>query len=110
MRRVTLLIFDGNSEVNYSAACQININGSHATIDTLLGKDFYKFLLEYGYAPFKKLGLVEVRAAVTPAHLRLLKQKLKDIDTVVITDIEEEECIGPDLKLHWISMTEKKPA
>lgn len=107
-RRVTLLIFNDNDPVNYTAACQININGKHGTIDTLLGSDFYKFLAKYGYQPFEDLGLVEVSAAVTSAHLRLLQQKLKNIHTVVITEIEEPEEIGPNLKLCWIRMTKKE--
>lgn len=106
-RRVTLLIF-GKDPVNYSAACQININGRHGTIDTLIGSDFYEFLSEYGYKPFKDLGLVEVSAAVTEAHLRLLRRRLKDID-IEITHTEEPEEVGPNLKLCWVRMTEKKP-
>lgn len=108
-RRVTLLIFNDNDSVNYTASCQININGVHGTIDTLIGSDFYKFLEKYGYQPFKDLGLIEVSAAVTAAHLRLLRTRLKDINTIIITDIEEPEKVGPNLKLHWIRMTEKSP-
>lgn len=109
IRRVTLLVFNDNDSVNYTASCQININGVHGTIDTLIGGDFYNFLAEYGYQPFKDLGLVEVSAAVTKPHLRLLKAKLKNINTVVITKIGEPEEVGPNLKLYWIRMTEKSP-
>lgn len=106
-RRVTLLIF-GKDPVNYSAACQININGLHGTIDTLIGSDFYEFLSEYGYQPFKDLGLVEVSAAVTEAHLKLLRRRLKNIN-IEITKIEEPEEVGPNLTLCWVRMIEKKP-
>ena len=109
IRRVTLLVFNDHDSVNYTASCQININGVHGTIDTLIGSDFYKFLEKYGYKPFKDLGLQEVSAAVTAAHLRLLRIKLKDVNTVVITGIEEPEEVGPNLKLYWIRMTEKSP-
>jgi hypothetical protein len=108
-RRVTLLIFNDNDSVNYSAACQVNINGQHGTIDTLIGKDFYKFLAENGYKPFEDLGLVEVSAAVTPAHCRLLQARLKGIKTIQVTEIEEPEKDAPGLKLCWIRMT-KAPA
>ena len=109
IRRVTLLVFNDHDSVNYTASCQININGVHGTIDTLIGNNFYKFLAEYGYKPFRDLGLIEVSAAVTESHLRLLKTKLKNVNIVVITEIEEPEEVGPNLKLHWIRMTEKSP-
>lgn len=104
-RRVTLLIFDDVDSVNYTAACQININGRHGTIDTLVGKGFYNFLAEYGYAPFKELGLVEVSAAMTPAHYRLLSHKLKGIKSIKITEVAEPDPSG-DISLFWIRMTE----
>ena len=109
-RRVTLLIFNDHDPINYSACCQININGNRGTIDSLVGKAFYEFLHEYGYIPFKELGLVEVCAAMTPAHLRLLKMYLKDIETVCIDHIDEPEPDGSTLRLCWVRMVEKKPA
>lgn len=109
-RRVSLLVFKDSDPTNYSAACQININGKHGTIDTLIGKDFYELLHEHGYKPFKDLGLIEVSAAMTPAHLRLLRMYLKDINSIVITEVEEPEEFGPNLKLVWVRMTEKSPA
>jgi hypothetical protein len=105
-RRVTLLVFDDKDNVNYTAACQININGKYGTIDTLVGGDFYKMLAEYGYQPFKDLGLVEISAAVTYAHLRLLKRQLRDIK---ITEVEEPSTEDSHLKLCWIRITEKSP-
>jgi hypothetical protein len=110
VRRVTLLVFDDNDPINYAACCQININGTHGTIDSLVGKSFYEFLHEYGYKPFSDLGLVEVSAAMTPAHLRLLKMYLKDIDTVCVDHIEEPEPDGSALRLCWVKMIQKKPA
>ena len=107
-RRVTLLIFSDNDNVNYTAACQININGIHGTIDTLVGGDFYKMLSQYGYQPFKDLGLVEVSAAVTPAHLRLLRRQLQNIN-IKITETEEPRTDNNTITLHWIRMTEKSP-
>jgi hypothetical protein len=108
-RRVTLLIFNDKDPINYSAACQININGTHGTIDTLIGKDFYRFLEEKGYKPFKDLGLEEICAAVTPAHCRLIQRRLKSINTIQVTEIEEPEENTPGLKLCWLRMTEKSP-
>lgn len=103
-RRVTLLVYPEFDNVNYTASCQININGVHGTIDSLSGKDFYKFLLIHGYKPFKDLGLVEVSASISPAHLRLLKTKLKD--TIKILELGEPEEVAPGIKLCWIKMTE----
>ncbi len=103
-RRVTLLIFDDNDPVNYTASCQININGRHGTIDSLVGSGFYAWLSEYGWKPFADLGLIEVSAAMTPAHYRLLRSKLAGIKTIKIAEITEPDENG-DIKLYWIRMT-----
>lgn len=107
-RRVTLLVFNDNDSVNYTAACQININGTHGTIDTLLGSDFYKFLHKYGWGPFGDLGLKEVSAGVTVSHLKLLKRYLKHINVNIVEENTSEK-IDHELSLHWIRMTEKSP-
>lgn len=108
-RRATLLVYEENDPVNYTAACQININGRHGTIDTLLGTGFYKFLSKYGYKPFKDLGLVEVSAGVTRAHLRLLRRELNGIGDINIEETGEPVEIDSGIQLHWIRMTEKSP-
>lgn len=103
-RRVTILIYDEDySDINYVASCQVNINGSRGTIDTLNGKDFYKFLLEHGLKPFNDLGLDEVSAAVSLAHLRLLKRMLGNI--IYIEEVGEPFKIGK-AEVIWIRMTE----
>lgn len=109
-RRVTLLVFSDHDPINYSACCQININGTHGTIDSLVGKDFYEFLHEHSYKPFADLGITEVCAAMTPAHLRLLKMYLKDIDTICIDHVEMPTESSNPVKLCWVKMTQKKPA
>lgn len=107
-RRVTLVIYKNETDTAYSASCQININGSHGTIDTLVGGDFYVFLARRGYQIFKDLGLTEVYAAVVPAHLRLLKRYLKHSD-LVITELHTNTANydGVDIELVWIKITEK---
>jgi hypothetical protein len=103
-RRVTLLIYDETySDINYVASCQVNINGTKGTIDTLNGKDFYKFLQEYGLKPFKDLGLNEVSAAVSLLHLRLIKRMLGSI--IHIEEVGEPFKIGK-AEVIYIRMTE----
>ena len=103
-RRVSMLVFDDNDPVNYVASCQININGNDGTIDTLNGKDFYKCLRQYGVKPFKELGLDEVRACVTPAHLRIIKANLSDAMNI---NTLGEFTSAEGIELVWISFTEK---
>ena len=104
VRRVTLLVYPEGDNINYSASCQVNINGVHGTIDSLSGKDFYKFLMINGYKPFKDLGLKDVSASITPAHLRLLQSKLKD--SIKIIELGSPEEVAPGLELCWIKMIE----
>jgi hypothetical protein len=104
-RRVTLLIYDDNDSVNYISSCQININGKHGTIDSLVGAGFYNWLAEHGFKPFSELGLVEVSAAMTAAHYRLLRTKLAEINTIKITAVTEPSDTD-ELKLYWIQMKE----
>ena len=101
-RRVSLLVYEDIGDVNYTASCQININNGYGTIDTLNGKDFYKFLAEKGLEPFLKLGLKEVRAALAPAHFRLLKRVLKG----KINIEEMDKYTHEGIELVWVKMTE----
>lgn len=101
-RRVSLLIYQDIGNANYIASCQININNGYGTIDTLNGRDFYKFLAEKGLEPFLKLGLKEVRAALAPAHFRLLKRVLKD--KVNIEEMDKYTHEG--IELVWVKISE----
>ena len=108
-RRVTLLIYGDEDSPNYTASCQININGSYATLDTLIGPDFYKFLSEHGFAPFKELGIKHVGAIVTVAHSKLILRRLKTIDSIEVEMVgPPEESIG-GAQLCLITFKEKSP-
>jgi hypothetical protein len=102
-RRVTLVIYSDHDEVNYTASCQININGNKGTIDTVNGKDFYRFIKEKGLQPFKDLGLSEVSGAISKAHFRLMKRSLKGISEVIedgeIYSVEEGK-----IDLIWVTI------
>ena len=102
-RRVSLLIYDDSDPIKYTASCQININGTYATLDTLNGKDFYKFLMEKGLQPFLDLGITEVRALITKQHLRLLKKVMSA--AVVIKEEDSKSFLGIDFV--WVSMVER---
>jgi hypothetical protein len=100
-----MLIFKKGEKHNYSSSCQININGNKATIDTLIGGDFYDIVKREGFAPFKELGLIEVNAITTKSHFRLLNRHLKH------SDIHVEETGDSfqldDTELIWIKFTPK---
>jgi hypothetical protein len=107
-RRYTLLIYDDNTPdtVNYSASCQINVNGNRGTIDTLNGKDFYKFLSIHGIEPFEKLGLEEIGAVLTIPHLRLLKKCLPK--NVKLEEVGGTFSVGEANDLVWVRLTKEK--
>lgn len=100
---MSLLVYEDDDEIHYVASCQININGTHATLDTLNGKGFYKFLAEKGLQPFLELGITEVRAMVTRQHLRLLKKVMSA--AIIVT--EESTLSIHDIDFVWISMVER---
>lgn len=105
-RRVSLLIYADDDDINYKSSCQININGNHATIDTLNGRGFYKFIEAEGIKPFKSLGLTELTACMTVAHYELLKSKAPDNLNV---ELLNDSYTVNGYKLVWIKLTEKKP-
>jgi hypothetical protein len=105
VRRVSLLIFNDEDTDNYSACCQININGTHGTIDSLLGTDFYLFLKTHGFDVFKNLGLKEVACNVSTAHLTLIKRYLKHTN-IDIHEVDKHKHTD-DFILNWITFKEK---
>ena len=107
-RRVTLLIFSDTDDTRCLASCQLNINGTKGTIDTLMGGDFYKYLLEHGTSIFfKDLKLDEVSAMVSKSHIRLLKRYLGE--SLVITEVHPVSIEDVSTKFVWITMTQKNP-
>lgn len=104
-RRVTVLVYGDKDSVNYTACCQVNINGNRCTIDSLMGGDFYKMWLTGQLNLFKELNVVEIAASVKTGHLKLLrryfakKYNFTEEAGVFIEGIQEE--------LVWIRITEK---
>lgn len=104
-RRVTVLVYGDEDSTNYTASCQVNINGNRCTIDTLMGGDFYKIWLKKELNLFKELNVIEICAAVNSGHLKLLKRYFKDS-----LNFEEEGGVfipGTDKELIWVRITEK---
>lgn len=91
----SLLLYKENKE-KYVASCEMTILGNIATIYSLKGEEFYSLLLELEFKPFKDLGLVAIRAAMTTSHLRLLKRSLKGIAEVI--DVRESIVSGHKLR------------
>jgi len=104
-RRVTVLVYGDDNSVNYTASCQVNINGNRCTIDSLMGGDFYKMWLSGKLNLFKELNVIEICAAVKIGHLKLLKKYFKDKYNI----IEEAGLFieGTSDELVWIRITEK---
>lgn len=100
-RRVSLLMYDDDDSINYTSSCQININGTKGTIDTVNGKGFFKFMAQNAIKVFKEeLGLTEVGAAVAEPMLR----KIKNIPGIsVLVDKELTNVDG--IPLYWIKIT-----
>lgn len=99
-RRVTLLMYDDNDTINYSSSCQININGTIATIDTVNGKAFFKFMNMHWKEVFvDKLGLTEIGAAVAEPMLR----KIQGIPGITVT-VHPEMTNVNGVILHWINI------
>ena len=103
-RRGTLLVYDRAAKEQFCASCQITIVGARGIADTLIGRRFYEFLREKGLAPFQELGLSVVCAAVSRAHLRLIRHALRDV--AVVTEHEGIEAAGR--RLVWIEIREKE--
>lgn len=102
-RRVTLLMYsdDDVSNINYSSSCQININGTKGTIDTVNGKDFFKFMnIHAKEVLVDKLGLTEVGAAVGEPMLR----KIQKIPGITVTVSPEMTNVN-GIELYWINIT-----
>lgn len=100
-RRVSLLIYDDTDSINYTASCQININGTKGTIDTVNGRGFFKFINLYAKKVFRdELGLTEVGAAVAEPMLR----KIQSIPGIIVS-IDKELTSVDEISLYWITIT-----
>lgn len=98
-RRVTLLMYSDDS-INYSSSCQININGTRGTIDTVNGRDFFKFMSVHAKEVFAdKLGLSELGAAVAEPMLR----KIQKIPGITVT-VDSEKTNVNGIELYWINI------
>lgn len=104
-RRVSLLILGKEDSNNYTASCQININGKYGTIDSLIGSDLYVFLKANGFNVFKELGLIEVSAVVSDSHLILIKRYLKNTNISIIENNRYKE--SENFYFNYITFKEK---
>ncbi|WP_367846439.1 hypothetical protein [Rhodoferax sp. WC2427] len=78
-REFTVLMFDRPGTVNPSSSLQVVQIGDRAFIHSLIGPGFYAMLAEEGLAAFAKKGVRYVYAAVSDAHLRLMRTRLPGI-------------------------------
>lgn len=102
VRRVTLLMFDKLDSPNYSASCQITINGDRALVDSLNGVGFYQLFNEHGITPFTSLGIRTLYMAVSAAHLRLIRRALRAHPVVI--NVTGKSHIG-QLTLEWVEIS-----
>lgn len=76
-RLQTLLLHDDADGVRPTSGVELFTMGSFAVAYSLRGPGFYKLLEESGLEPFRQIGVDTVLAAVSPVHLRAMRQRLK---------------------------------
>ena len=103
-RQSSILFFGREGSLNPVASVQVAIMGECAFLYSLMGPGFYEHLAEHGLAEFEKLGLHYVYAAVSDAHLRLMRRKLKLVQVVYLFKNQ----IAGHL-LNWVLITTKAP-
>jgi hypothetical protein len=76
-RTQTLLLHEDADGVRPTSGLELLTMGSFAVAYSLRGAGFYKLLEESGLEPFRQIGVDTVLAAVSPVHLRAMRQRLK---------------------------------
>ena len=100
-RESTVLLFSRDGDLNPTSSFQIMRVGDRAMIHSLIGEGFYKILSDIGIKPFLDMGVRHVYAAVSPAHYRLMRNKVSS--GIVIT--LEGDCFIDGHKFKWIKVT-----
>lgn len=81
--RTKSLLLYGANKTRYIASCQVEFTGGRsAFIHTLNGEDFYKIIIHAQLRPFTELKLIEIKAEVSPGHVRLITRALDGLATV----------------------------
>ncbi|MDB5895448.1 MAG: hypothetical protein JWQ88_2979 [Rhodoferax sp.] len=76
-RMSSLLMYAKPLSIRYTSSVQVMLDGDEGIIHTLNGTDFYRLLAENGLAPFENMGVSNVRASVSPGHVRLMDAALR---------------------------------
>ena len=105
-RESTILMFDREGTINPSSSLQVMRVGDRGMIHSLLGAGFYALLAESGLKPFRDLGLRYVYAAISDAHLALMRRRLPAGIALEI----EGDCSIDGHALRWVLMTEAEAA
>lgn len=103
-RQSSILFFGREGTMNPVASVQVAIMGECAFLYSLMGPGFYEHLAEHGLVEFEKLGLHYMYAAVSDAHLRLMRRKLK---LAQVTYLFKNRTAGH--LLNWVLITGKAP-
>lgn len=101
-RESTVLLFPKDGDLNPTSSFQVMRVGDRGMIHSLLGGGFYDLLSQEGLAPFRDMGVKYVYAAVSPAHLRLMRKGMPK--TIAIE--EQGMCEINGHMLHWILLSE----
>jgi len=97
VRQTSMLFFDRPGTINPSSSLQLAQVGECGMAYSLMGPGFYQVLESQGLAQFERLGVRYVYAAVSDAHLRLMRARLK----AVVVEYQFK-CRIADHALNWV--------
>lgn len=105
-RESTVLMFDRADSINPRSSFQVMRVGDRGMVHSLMGPGFYKLLEGCGLDPFKALGLTSVYAAVSSAHLVLMRTMLQSRVRIE----QHGECLIEGHVFNWVLLTAVEPA
>lgn len=100
-REFTVLMFDRMDTLNPTSSLQVVQIGDRAFIHSLIGAGFYEMLAQQGLATFAAKGVRYVYAAVSDAHLRLMRSRLPGLQLQ-----EHGECVIEGHAFNWVLLEE----
>lgn len=103
-RTQTLLLHDDAHGVRPTSGLELLTMGNFAVAYSLRGAGFYQLLEQSGLEPFRRIGVNTVLAAVSPLHLRAMRQRLKH---ATVQELQPIEMAGNRFELVMVRDTQK---
>ncbi len=102
-RDTTIVIHPEGESHDYERTLQVQVCGDRGQLHSLSGEGFYVLLLTHGARPFLDLGLVQVSAAVSAGHARLMQHRLAEI-----LDIRDDGPCTTWPGKRWVVITQRE--